>query len=193
MEKQVKLRLAGIIALMFAVLLSLNNCGPITEDDLQKWSHNEEGLKRMAELMKEPDDEVPFHIKRRAIEVLVENGWALKIRSIIRQYKDPQKLASAVAQELAKKLKGSSQNAAQKGIEGIYQLLDEMDKETRDEVTKEIADWALGGITADMTKEEIVDHLKNKLSLPMLKDLGKYVIPYAYIMIEREVETEDLG
>ncbi len=60
-------------ALVGAALM-LASCGAITEEDLQKWSRNEEGLARISEMMK--DNEVPFDIRVRAVQVLVENGWA---------------------------------------------------------------------------------------------------------------------
>ncbi len=68
-------RLGTLMILVFVLTLGAaftTGCGPITEEDLQKWSHNEVGFKKMQEVINDP--EVPDETKIRGLEVLVENG-----------------------------------------------------------------------------------------------------------------------
>ncbi len=182
-------------ACMGILLATIVACGPITEADLQKWSQNEEGLKRITEVMQDAD--VPFHVKVDAIVILVENGWANRIRGIIGKYgeqgsDDSTKLASAVCEKLVETLKEGGE-PAQAARDGIFHILGIVDDEHLDIAQKALTDWAFEGVTADKSLEEVWSMVSNKIALNQVRDLGHYAVPYALIMIEKRVESEAWG
>jgi len=63
------------------MLLVFAGCGSITKEDLQKWSRNEEGLARIQQMME--DEDVPDSIRVDAVEILVDNNWAAKVKNIV--------------------------------------------------------------------------------------------------------------
>jgi len=179
----------GILAIGFATLISLAAaCGPITDDDLKKWSQNEEGLKRIGELMQ--DDDQPLHIKTRAVQILVENGWSANIRGIVSKYPNPQELASSTAEKLIESLGAGTEEQAQSARDGLFQLLGTMDEKHRLDSQKAITTWAFAGVTVDRSKEEVWELVSKKLALNQVRDLGDFAVPYAIIMIEKRVESE---
>ena len=175
---------ACFVALMAATI----GCGPITEEDLQKWSQNEEGLKRITEVMQ--DEGVPEHIKVDAVVILVENGWSTRIRGILSKFSDPQKLASLVSEKLITSLQEGDEEKQQTARDGLFQLMGTMDDEHRDVTQKAITDWAFAGVTADKTREEIWELVSPRMALAQVRDLGEYVVPHAFVMIEKRVESE---
>ncbi|MBM4352487.1 MAG: hypothetical protein FJ109_01615 [Deltaproteobacteria bacterium] len=179
----------GILAVVIAALVSTAvACGPITDDDLKKWSQNEEGLKRIGELMQ--DEDQPLHIKTRAVQILVENGWSANIRGIVSKYANPQELASASAEKLVETLSAGNEELAQAARDGLFQLLGTMDEKHRIDTQKAITDWAFKGVAVDKTREEIWDLVSKKIALNQVRDLGSFAIPYTLIMIEKRVESE---
>jgi hypothetical protein len=175
---------ACFVALMAATI----GCGPITDEDLQKWSQNEEGLKRITEVMQ--DEGVPEHIKVDAVVILVENGWATRIRGIVSKYSEPQKLASLVSEKLVVSLQEGAEEKQQTARDGLFQLMGTMDDEHRDATQKAITAWAFAGVTADKSREEIWDLVSPRMALAQVRDLGEYVVPHAFVMIEKRVESE---
>jgi hypothetical protein len=177
------------------ILVTIVACGPITEADLQKWSQNEEGLKRITEVMQDAD--VPFDVKVDAIVILVENGWANRIRGIIGKYgelgsEDSTKLASAVCEKLVETLKEGG-DPAQAARDGLFHILGIVDDEHLDTAQKALTAWAFAGVTADKSLEDVWALVSNKIALNQVRDLGRYAIPYALIMIEKRVESEAWG
>jgi len=163
-------------------------CGPITEEDLQKWSQNEEGLKRITEVMQ--DEGVPEHVKVDAVVILVENGWSTRIRGILSKYSDPQKLASLVSEKLIASIQEGDEEKQQTARDGLFQLMGTVDEEHREATQKAITDWAFAGVTADKSREEIWEIVSPRMALAQVRDLGEHVVPYAFIMIEKRVESE---
>ena len=179
----------GIVAIVFAALVSLAaSCGPITDEDLTKWSQNEEGLKRIGELMQ--DEAQPLHIKTRAIQVLVENGWSASIRGIVTKYPNPEELASAVAEKLIESLSSGTEEQAQSARDGLFQLLGTMDEKHRIDSQKALTAWSFAGVAVEKSKEEIWELVSKKLALNQVRDLGDFAVPYVLIMIEKRVESE---
>ena len=179
-------------ACVVVLLATIVACGPITEEDLQKWSQNEEGLKRITEVMQDAD--VPFHVKVDAIVILVENGWANRIRGIIGKYggqssDESTKLASAVSEKLVETLKAGGE-PAQTARDGLFHILSIVDDEHHDAAQKALTDWAFAGVSADKSLEENWNLVSNKIALNQVRDLGHYAVPFALIMIEKRVESE---
>ena len=166
-------------------------CGPITEDDLQKWSQNEEGLKRITEIMQDPD--VPFHVQTKAIVILVDNGWANRIRGIVGRHTKADDLSTAVGVELVKVLESQSEDSAHRARDGLFQLMARMSDEQRDAAQKALAEWAFTGATHDKSREEIWELISPRIAMPQVRDLAEYGVTPALLMIEKRVETDGFG
>jgi len=167
----------------------------IGESDLNKWSQNEEGLKNITEVVQDAD--VPFGVKVDAMVILVENGWANRIREIIEGYgeqgsDDSTKLASAVCEKLIETLEAGGESAHLASY-GIFHILEIVDDGHLDIAQRALTAWAFAGVTADQSLEEVWHLVSNKIVLSQVRDLGHYAVPYALIMIEKRVESEAWG
>jgi hypothetical protein len=165
-------------------------CGPITDEDLKKWSQNEEGLKRLTEVME--DESVPFHIKVDAVVILVENNWSSRVRGILSKYKDPVALASTASEKMVEML-SAGDDAALNARDGLFALLGTMDDEHRDVARKALAEWGFKGISAEQTREQMFEMVANKLALNQVRDLGEYAVPASLLMMGKRVESDAWG
>ena len=179
------------MAALTVIALSAMSCGPITEDDLQKWSQNDEGLKRITEVMKDPD--VPFHVQTQAIVILVQNGWANRIRGIVGQHAKANELATAVGAALVEVLGGQNEDSAHRARDGLFQLMARMSDEQRDACQKALANWAFAGATQEKTRGEIWEIISPRIAMPQVRDLSEYGVPPALLMIAKRVETDGFG
>lgn len=179
--------LLSFAAVGAAMLLA--SCGAITEDDLQKWSRNEEGLSRITEMMK--DDEVPFDIRVRAIDVLVQNGWANRVKKIVEEYENPTELADAVSEQFTKGLKSELAQATL-ARDGLYALMGLLSEKQLEKVQGDLVKWIFGGIDVSMDRAKIWDEVVGPRigNLNQIKDLGKQAVDSALILLEKRVEIE---
>ena len=169
-------------------LFTILACGPITKDDLHKWSQNDEGLKRISEVMQ--DEDVPFHIKVEAVTILAEHDFSTRLRGIVSKYKDPQELADAASVKFIEALESGDEDRQQQARDGLFQLLGTMGDEARDISQKALTKWIFAGVTSANTREEIWEAVSPKIALNQVRDLGEYAVPHALIMIEKRVESE---
>lgn len=183
-------RIHFLILAAFGATLLLSSCGAITEDDLQKWSRNEEGLARITEMMK--DDEVPFDIRVRAVQVLVENGWAARIKAIVQAYENPTELADAASEQFAKGLKAEELAQATLARDGIFALMGLLSDAQLDKMQAELVKWIFAGVDASMDRAKIWDELVGPRigNLAQIKDLGKHAVDPGLILLEKRVEIE---
>jgi hypothetical protein len=171
--------------------LVLGACGPITDEDLQKWSHNEEGFKMMNQVVNDP--QVPFETKVRALTVLVENGAGEKIRGMVRDNPEQAQLVSTLADKLLEYLKGTNQEFTARARDTMLSILAMLDDQKRDMIQKELATWAFSDIKHEMTKDEVWAKVQNRISFPQVRELEKYSTEAALIMIEKGLETREFS
>jgi hypothetical protein len=187
-------RLGTLMILVFVLTLGAaftTGCGPITEEDLQKWSHNEVGFKKMQEVINDP--EVPDETKIRGLEVLVENGAGERVRGIVRDHEKRDELVSALATSLLEKLKSDNEDLQGKARDTLMQLLAMLDDEGRSEVQKQLAAWAFGDITIEMPRDEVWEKVQNRMSFSQVRELEKFGVEPALIMIQKRLETKEFG
>jgi len=187
-------RLGTLTILVFALALGATltaGCGPITEEDLQKWSHNEEGFKKMQEVVNDP--EVPFDTKVRGLEVLVENGAGERVRGIVRDHDQRSELVSELSANLLEKLHEESDDIQGQVRDTLLQLLAMLDEENRTNVQKQIAAWAFGDITAEMPREDVWEKVQNRISFSQVRELEGFGVEPALIMIQKRLETREFG
>ncbi|MBM4370398.1 MAG: hypothetical protein FJ098_02005, partial [Deltaproteobacteria bacterium] len=185
-------RLGTAMALVLSLggLLAVG-CGPITEEDLQKWSHNEEGFKKMQEVVNDP--EVPFDTKVRGLHVLVENGAGERVRSLVRDHEERDELVAALTEQLIEDLKGDNEDLQGKARDSLLQNLAMLTDEGRRSTQKILADWAFGDIRKDMSREEIWDKVQNRITFSQVRELEEFGIEAALIMIAKRLETKEFG
>ena len=187
-------RLRTLTILVFVLAFGATfatGCGPITEEDLQKWSHNEVGFKKMQEVINDP--EVPFDTKVRGLEVLVENGAGERVRGIIRDHEQRAELVAELATSLLEKLQGDNEDLQGKARDTLMQLLAMLDDEGRTEVQKQLAAWAFGDITADMARDDVWEKVQNRISFSQVRELEQFGVEPALIMIQKRLETREFG
>ena len=185
----------GTLTILVLVLtlgtIFATGCGPITEDDLQKWSHNEEGFKKMQEVISDP--EVPFDTKVRGLQVLVENGAGERVRGIVRDHEQRAELVSELSKNLLEMLQGDNEDLQGKARDTLLQLLAMLGDEDRTEVQKQLAAWAFGGATTELSREEVWERVQNKISFSQVRELEGFGVEPALIMIQKRLETKEFG
>ena len=85
------MRALGACALLFAMIVAACD-STVTEADIQKWSNNEIGVRRLKEVV--VDAKQPRGTRIRALEVLVEKRLASRVKPMIQEYHE--KLQNAV-------------------------------------------------------------------------------------------------
>ncbi|GEM_PF-4541646 len=190
--------LMGFLAPLMAAF-TLASCGAITEEDLIKWSANDEGLARIEEMMQ--DGEVPFDKKVRAIQILVSKGWSSRIKGIVDKYEDSKELANVVVGELIKTMKTEPGKEALLARDGVYALMGQLEETHLEKAQVELVNWIFQGVEPTMDRAAIWESVEGGRmgvgerigNLNRLKDLGKHAAEKALILLEKSVEVEGFG
>ncbi len=158
--------LGCIAALLLAGLVACQ--GPITEEDLELWTHNDVGLQRMHEVIVSP--ETPMATRVRALEKVVEKGFSKKVRGIIDEIKDDRaEIVKSLTAELTDHLekKSEAQYAAKDTLLALDRYIEAGDYE---KVKAAIGKWAFTDITWE-APQETVQKLGNRMSVGQIESL----------------------
>lgn len=178
----------GRALLVACVALFAVNAGAcdstVTESDLQKWTNNDLGLARIKEVVL--DAEQPMDTRIRALEVVVEKGFPLRVRGFIDAIHDEAQRTEVVKRLSAQLLLHVEKRSKfQLDAKDCLMTFDRyMDPGEFEPIQKAVAAWAFGDITDDTPQAEVKDKVQTRISSGQIMDLGRYGWPPASILIE---------
>jgi lysozyme family protein len=145
--------------------------GPVTEEDLQLWTHNSRGLTRLSEVISSPEQ--PMTTRIRGLEVVVEKGFSTQVRTILDDVTEGRdELVKGTVEQLIDHLakKDEHQLNAKDALIAMQRYIPVEDFKA---VRSAIAKWAFVGLSWESSPEE-VQKLGNKISTGQIRDLGTY-------------------
>ncbi|MCA9514858.1 MAG: hypothetical protein KC635_07950, partial [Myxococcales bacterium] len=174
-------RLAGALVI---VALAVPACdSTVTESDLMKWTNNDLGLARIKEVVADPKQ--PMDTRVRALEVVVEKGFPLRVRGMLDAIVDDadrDTVSRRLADQLLKHVenKSAAQYDAKDTLMSMETLLD---KEVFEHVKKSVAEWAFADVTWDSPSEEVQQKIQSRIYVGQIEALGHYGWNTAGILI----------
>ena len=172
------------------VVLILGGCSAeITDADLQLWTNNPEGLKRIGVLLK--DAEAPLELRVRSLVMLSNAGKGYKIRGVLQDVEEPGEVTGALVPLLLQQLnlEGDEAVLAKSGLLGV---MDFCDGSTGDGIRKTLAEWALQGLDAESPTEMIKRQVEHRIRTGELVRLGRHASKGAALLISRGFEVRQL-
>ncbi|MGM0578339.1 MAG: hypothetical protein ACQEXJ_21625 [Myxococcota bacterium] len=160
---------------LFAAVLFLGACeGKVTEADLQKWTHNDLGLERIGEVVANPEQ--PMDTRVRALEVVVEKGFATRIRTMLDEVPaeaDRNELVSRLRERLMKHL--ADRTEAQFDAKDALMIMQRyLTPEEFAAVQEQVAGWAFRDITWDSSEADVKKKVESRIASGQIADLGPY-------------------
>lgn len=156
----------------------------VTESDLQKWTNNDLGLARIKEVV--VDGEQPMDTRIRALEVVVEKGFPLRVRGFIDAIHDEAQRTEVVKRLSAQLLLHVEKRSKfQLDAKDCLMTFDRyMTPAEFEPIQKAVAAWAFGDITDDTPQAEVKEKVQTRISSGQIMDLGRYGWQPASVLIE---------
>ena len=171
-----------LVPALCCALLVLPACdGEVTEEDLQKWTNNDIGLARIAQVI--GDTQQPMTTRVRALEVVVEKGFATRVRSMIDEVTaDRDELVKALTKELLDHIekKDDHQYNAKDALMALQRYIAADDF---DNIQQVVAKWAFGDITLDSPEEDVKRKIESRITSGQISDLGVYGYDGAGVLV----------
>lgn len=147
--------------------------GPVTEEDLHKWTHNDLGVQRIGEVVSDPLQPVSTRI--RALEVIVEKGLSSKLRLLLDEVPESSGRAEVVAGLQAELLdhltkKDEAQYDAKDALMQLQRYVSEADFAV---VRTAVAAWAFSDIQWETPESEVKQKVERRMTSGQIADLGK--------------------
>jgi len=155
----------------------------VTERDLEKWTNNDLGLARIAEVVANPRH--PMDTRVRALEVMVEKGFPLRVRHMVDAIDDDadrDEVVRRIAEQLLKHVTNRSE-AQFDAKDAIMTLQAYLPEETFDVIRQTVAEWAFHDLTWDTPGTEVQSKIQSRISSGQITDLGRYGWEVAGILI----------
>ena len=166
----------------------------VEESDLQKWTNNEVGLKRIAEVVKDPA--VPRATKVRALEVMVEKGrgMELRVRPAIDSILDlaEQKAVTAELTEVLLKHLVERRPSMLVAKDTILMSTRQMEPEQLKRVREAIAVWAFGDVSWETPQDELRQKMQSRMSTGQIVDLGPLGHEAAGILVANAFNVDQM-
>ena len=189
-------RIAALLSVAAMWLLVAACGGPVTEEDLQRWTHNERGLERITELVADPKQPVDTRI--RALEVVVEKSFVQRLVTMFDGMKEDR---TEIMQGLVERMKGhlaSSDSSAPPerlhldAKDALLLLARYVTPEEADSIQEAIALWAFKGVTDELSEEEVEQSISLKLSGGQIRNLGRHAYKGSSILIANKIEVDQM-
>lgn len=170
------------------ILLLFAGCSnEITDQDLELWTKNEEGLKKMREVV--ADSEVSQETRIRAMLFMVDAGKGYNLRDLLDQAIERDEVVPSLRKELLKRIKDGGP-VAWSAKQGIFTLLPYIeDPETRDNLLKELAEWAFDGLDDESSTNQIQKQIEHRITVGEITRLGKHGTRGAALLISRAFDV----
>ena len=163
--------------------------GAVTDDDLQLWTNNPEGLKRIGVLLQ--DAEAPVDLRVRSLVVLTNAGKGYQVRGVLQEAIERDAVVKGLVPLLLAQLAGEGE-AAVHAKAGRLAVTEFCDEESADGIRKSVAEWALGGLDSDSPTEKIKRQVEHRIRTGEIVRLGSHAGPGAALLISRGFEVRQL-
>lgn len=169
------------VVLMIAVAPVAGCDGEVTEQDLQKWTHNDIGLARISQLVADPQQ--PLTTRIRALVVVVEKDFPTRIRAMVDEIDDQRdEIVKGLVTQLLAHVKAKDEHQY-KAKDGLLAMQRYISAEDFDEVQSALASWAFDGISWESTEEEVKKGVAARITSGQVADLGAYAYEGGGILI----------
>lgn len=179
--------IAKIFSILFFFFFLISCEGKITDEKLELYTRNEKGVKKLTEFIK--NDKENLEMRLKAILALVKNGLEMKVKSIVYQCPDKDKIAIMVAEKLLPELN--------KGGDDLYRIRDTLfsilsilPEDKKANIQKSLAEWAFGSLKDDAPREKVKDEVERKILVSQIEELGAYGVRGATILIKNGFSIE---
>ncbi|MCB9728001.1 MAG: hypothetical protein H6744_11980 [Deltaproteobacteria bacterium] len=160
-------------ALAVACAVGVTACqGPVTEEDLHKWTHNDLGIRRIGEVVADPEQ--PTATRIRALEVIVEKGLSSKLRQLLDEVPE-----TAGRAEVVKGLQAELMDHLQKrddfqydAKDALMQLQRYVSAEEFGAIQKAVGAWAFSDLDWSTPEPEVKQKVERRMSSGQIADLG---------------------
>lgn len=176
--------LKRLVGVALVAALAVPACdGTVTESDLMKWTNNDLGLARIRDVVADPKQ--PMDTRVRALEVVVEKGFPLRIRGMLDAI-DDEADRDAVTRRLADQLlkhvenRSAAQYDAKDALMSMESLLD---KEVFEHVQKSVAAWAFSDLDWNSPAKEVQEKIQSRISSGQIEALDHYGWNIAGILV----------
>lgn len=177
------------IVLHALLALALAACNSqVTDEDLERWSNNEEGLKKIEEIVR--DAEQPLETRVRALKAALTASANARIRTYIERSPDREVIAKAFRDALIKMMESERDQVTAK--DGLLQVLPYLPAEDRDPVQKRIAGWAFEGLDDTSPTAKIKEQVEYRILVSQIEDLGPHGAQGAALLVSRGFAVDRL-
>ena len=189
-------RISVLLSTTIVWLLVAACGGPVTEEDLQRWSNNDKGLERITELVADPKEPVDTRI--RALEVVVEKSFVQRLVTMIDGLQeDREEILAGLVERMKGRLADAAQDAAPERIhldakDALLLLTRYVSPEEVDKIQEAIAQWAFKGISHELSEQEVEEKIERKLSGGQIKNLGRHAYKGSSILIANKIEVDQM-
>lgn len=159
-----------------------------TQGDLEKWTQNEAGSKRIAELVADPS--TPRENKIRALIAVVHAGQSSRLRPLIESTSEPDAVAEETANRLLSDL--STDSHAVRAKNGLLHLIGMLPEASRDPIRKSVAAWAFDGLDRTTPTSVIKKQIEHRILPNQIIDLNKHGAEGAALLISRGFAVEQM-
>lgn len=165
-------------------------CSGVDEDDLRLWTRNAEGLKRIEEVMQNP--ELSQDLRLRALELMVDNNLGGELGRMLDRAADRKELAPLVAAKLRPRLKGGTEEATA-ARDALLRILRYLSNAEQEATRKALAGWVFEGLDASSDKEKVQRQVPQRISVGRIKQLGGAAVEGAALLVSHGFALSDLG
>ncbi len=176
------MRALGACAILFGFIVAACD-STVTEEDLQKWSNNEIGVRRLKEVV--VDGKQPRGTRIRALEVLVEKRLATRVRPMIQaipEKDDQRQLARELVVQLEQHVQKNSAFVLN-AKDTILELVKYLSPEDLDKAQRIISAWAFSDITWESPAREVRQKIEKRMSAAQIVAMGKYATQVGGILV----------
>lgn len=179
-------RLVPVLLVLSLVAVACNS--KVTDEELARWSNNEEGLKKIEEIVRDPEQ--PMDTRVRAMTAALTSSPNPRIRSFIERSPDREAIAQAFRDALLKMMESEKDQVVAK--DGLIQALPYLPTGERDAVQQRIAEWAFEGLDDTAPTAKIKEQVEYRILVSQIEDLGPHGARGAALLLSRGFAVDRL-
>ncbi len=166
----------------------------VTESDLQKWTNNEVGLRRIKDVV--IDAQQPSATRVRALEVMVEKGRGMEMRvrtmvDAIADEADRQQIMRGIGESLVRHVE-EARPSLLGAKDALMMSARFLEPELLERARKAIATWAFTDIDWNLTPDTLREKIQSRMSTGQIVDLGNHGYEAAAILIANAFNVEQM-
>jgi len=166
----------------------------VTESDIQKWTNNEVGLRRIREVV--IDAKQPLATRIRALEVMVEKGRGMEIRvrsmtDLILDDADRAQVLGGAVDSFIRAIEEKRPHLLA-AKDAVMMSARYIAPEQFERARKAIAAWAFADLNWDLGSDDVKAKIQSRLSIGQIVDLGPYGYEAAAIIMSNAFNVEQM-